>query len=131
GGVPQRQCDARYPEDLRRDIVVAAVESPNAARAILALAVRFSGKQPAREDVLESRSRRARELQIEIVERPTIGIARLSREAVFDGEVRDGLVSRQGLRQAVLDGRRPHHPELRARKDGWIAAGIDASEAIA
>src|SRR3569623_1446322 len=113
-------------EDLRRGVVVCAVQAPYAA-VIVARAVWGAVQQAAAEHAFEAVAARRDGFEVEVIERARVAVTRLAGEAVAHGVVRGYLAAIEGL---PGDGRARIrvHAHVRTEVSAEAGAEIEARE---
>src|SRR6185369_9307662 len=128
----ERDRGRRDTKRLRRDVVVAAVDAPDAAVRRPGL-VGLADQKAARQHVLEAVRARRRRLERELVERPPVVVVFRARQAVVDREVDLRLVAVDAVRSGgvVVDAACIAEAEpavvrrAAAREDGAVAVVED------
>ena len=131
-GSPERDGGAGNAEDVRRDVVIAAVEAPYSAIGVARLVV-LSEEEAADHEVFDRviGGADAGQFEMEVVERPRIAVAGLPGKPIGHGVVRGQLVPVDGARAAlVVQGRIQTGAEPQAPEDGRIMARKHGFEAV-
>src|SRR5581483_11598535 len=125
----ERQRGARDAEKLRRDVVVAAVQAPDAAIALACLVIRAEQQATGREVLDRVRAGRA-QLEAEVIPRPLVAIARLARQAIVHRVIDQQLVALDVGRLALAHLRGATCADLDSCVIGRVPAVQDLLEAL-